>query len=75
MSQSRVCTDLVVLLSSRAAASHVVLDEVNYALERKMRVLPVIVETCKVPLRLRRLEWVQFDADHDASMMADSLPL
>ena len=62
------CTDLVVLLSSHAAASDVVLDEVNYALERKMRVLPVIVETCKVPLRLRRLEWVQFDADHDASM-------
>lgn len=62
------CSDLIVLLSSNSAVSEVVLDEINYALERKKRVLPVVIESCKVPLRLKRLESVRFDSDYDASM-------
>jgi adenylate cyclase len=62
------CSDVLVLLSSRSAVSDVVLDEINYALERKKRVLPVVIESCNIPLRLKRLESVRFDADYDASL-------
>jgi TolB-like protein/Tfp pilus assembly protein PilF len=62
------CDAFLVLLSAKSTASDVVLDEINYALEQNKRVFPVIVESCRVPLRLRRLESVEFDPDDDASL-------
>ncbi len=62
------CSDFVVLLSAHSAVSEIVLDEVNHALERKKRVLPVVLEPCKVPMRLKRLEFVLFDADYEGSL-------
>ena len=61
------CSDFVVLLSNNSVVSDIVLDEVNYALEMKKRVLPVVIEPCKVPMRLKRLEFIRFDADYEAS--------
>lgn len=35
-------------------------DEVGYAIDHGMRILPVLLEECEIPLRLRRLQYVDF---------------
>lgn len=62
------CDDFVVLLSEHSSTSDIVLDEVNYALEQKKRVIPVIIENCRVPLRLRRLESLDIQGDYDKTL-------
>lgn len=34
--------------------------EVGYAMDHGMRILPVLLEECEIPLRLRRLQYVDF---------------
>lgn len=60
------CDDLLVVLSESSARSDIVLDEVNYALETKKRVLPILLGECKVPLRLRRLESLRLGSDYQS---------
>lgn len=60
------CDDLLVVLSENSARSDVVLDEVNYALESKKRVLPILLGECRVPLRLRRLESLRLGTDYQS---------
>ena len=35
-------------------------DEVGYAIDHGMRILPVLLEKCEIPLRLSRLQYVDF---------------
>lgn len=60
------CDDLLVVLSENSTRSDVVLDEVNYALETKKRVLPILLGECKVPMRLRRLESLRLGTDYQS---------
>ncbi|HEY2482695.1 MAG TPA: toll/interleukin-1 receptor domain-containing protein [Caulobacteraceae bacterium] len=59
----RDCTGLVLVLSPNSAASDNVLDEVAVALETGKPVIPVLIETCQIPLRLARVH--QIDARND----------
>jgi hypothetical protein len=59
----------LVLLSPRSVDSRWVREEINAAfvrrLERRLtRLIPVIVETCEVPLALRSLKWVDLTTNH-----------
>ena len=58
---------LLVILSPAAVESQNVMDEVSLALESNKRVIPVLLRECKVPFRLRRLQFVDFSADYDAA--------
>lgn len=59
----RDCIGLVLVLSPNSAASDNVLDEVAVALDAGKPVIPVLIETCQIPLRLARVQ--QIDARDD----------
>ena len=59
---------VIVILSPSSVASRSVLDEVSYALDSDKRVLPVLLERCDVPLRLRRLHYMDFTDDYDVGL-------
>lgn len=54
---------LLVILSCSSVTSNNVLDEVSYALEENKRVVPVLLEECDIPFRLRRLQYADFTQD------------
>ena len=49
---------VLVILSPAAVASENVLDEIAYALEEGKSVVPVICRACEVPMRLRRVQYL-----------------
>jgi len=59
---------VIVLLSPKAVASQNVLDEVSFALDEGKTIVPVLVETCAVPMRLRRLQHVDFTPGYEAAL-------
>jgi hypothetical protein len=59
---------LLVVLSPRSVSSENVMDEVSYAIDEKKEIVPVIVEQCKLPLRMRRLQFIDFTTDYSASL-------
>lgn len=53
---------VVVVLSRASVQSTNVMDEVSFALDERKRVVPVMVEECPVPMRLRRLQFIDFSS-------------
>ncbi|CAG0975506.1 hypothetical protein ANAEL_01423 [Anaerolineales bacterium] len=52
----------LVLLSNKATASQNVKDEIGYALDHGKQILPILLEPCDIPFRLRRVQYVDFTA-------------
>lgn len=50
----------MIILTPSSVDSENVLDEIGYAIDNKKRFLPVLLEKCDVPLRLRRFQYVDF---------------
>lgn len=48
------------IMTSASIVSDNAKDEVGYAIDHGMRILPVLLEECEIPLRLRRLQYVDF---------------
>jgi tetratricopeptide (TPR) repeat protein len=62
------CEYFMVVLSPISVSSQNVLDEINYALNNSKRVLPVLVLDIKdgdIPLRLSRIQWIDFRKGYD----------
>ena len=59
---------VIVLLSPKAVASQNVLDEVSFALDEGKTIVPVLVEACTIPMRLRRLQYVDFTPGYDTAL-------
>lgn len=59
------CHCLMILLSPDAIGSSNVLDELAYALDEEKRVVPVMHRACKIPLRLRRIHYVDFTGNYE----------
>ncbi|KAA5824385.1 toll/interleukin-1 receptor domain-containing protein [Algibacter amylolyticus] len=55
---------LLVILSNSSVMSHNVMDEVSYALEENKKIVPVLMEACEIPFRLRRFQYANFTEDH-----------
>jgi hypothetical protein len=62
------CPQLLMILSPAAVESTNVMDEVSLALEEGKTVLPVIHRECKIPFRLRRLQYVNLTLDYKAGL-------
>ena len=62
------CLELVVILSPAAVESTNVMDEVSLALEDGKTVVPVLHRQCKVPFRLRRLQYVDLSLNYSAGV-------
>lgn len=56
--QSAKC--VLVILSPNSVSSNNVLDEASYALDEGKQVIPIVLVDCAVPLRLRRLQYIDF---------------
>ena len=59
---------VIVLLSPKAVASQNVLDEVSFAMDEGKTLVPVLVEPCTIPMRLRRLQYVDFTSNYDMAL-------
>ena len=52
----------LIVLSPESIQSQNVKDEIGYAIDAGKHILPVVIENCKVPFRLRRFQYVDFTA-------------
>jgi hypothetical protein len=50
----------MIILTNASIASENVKDEIGYAIDHGKRILPILLENCEVPLRLRRIQYVDF---------------
>ena len=62
------CPRLLVVLSPTSVASTNVMDEVSYALEEGKRVVPVVVQACKIPFRLRRVQYIDLSTGYEQGL-------
>src|SRR5215218_4326200 len=60
------CGQVIVVLSETSVSSQNVMDEVSYAIDEGKRVIPVIIRACRIPLRLRRMQYVDLTSEYDA---------
>jgi hypothetical protein len=54
------CEIFMVIITPDSIASENVKDEIGYAIDHSKRILPVFLENAKLPLRLRRFQYVDF---------------
>lgn len=66
----KLCPRVLVILSPVSVDSENVLDEVSFALSKQKRVIPVLYRECDVPLRLARLQYVDFRSDYAHALKA-----
>ena len=52
------CEIFLIVLSPESIQSQNVKDEIGYAIDTGKQILPVVLENCKVPFRLRRFQYV-----------------
>jgi hypothetical protein len=64
----RSCQALIVLLSPRSAASANVADEVSVALDEGKTLIPVLIEPCKPPLRMARMQFIDATRDYQGAL-------
>jgi hypothetical protein len=58
------CPAFLLVLSSSSVASTNVADEINFALEERKAIVPIVIDECKIPFRLRRLQHIDFRSDY-----------
>ncbi len=54
------CEIFMVILTPEAIESQNVKDEIGYAIDSGKRILPVLLQQCDIPFRLRRFHYVDF---------------
>jgi hypothetical protein len=59
------CQGMIAVLSPASLASNNVIDEVSYALEEGKWVVPVLFQSCTIPFRLRRIQYIDFTGSYD----------
>jgi len=62
------CPNLLVVLSPASVESNNVMDEVSFALEENRVVIPVFYQDCKIPFRLRRLQYIDFRTNYEKGL-------
>lgn len=71
----RACSHILIVMSPASVNSHNVMDEVSFALEEGMTVVPVLFQPCDRPFRLRRFQYVDFTSDYGNGLSALTLAL
>ena len=62
------CDEMLVILSPTSVDSRNVMDEISFALEESKTVIPLLTEDCRIPFRLRRLQYVDFRLGYDRAI-------
>ena len=64
----RDCCGMVVILSPRSVESDNVADEISYAIDRGKPVLPVMIESCSLPLRITRMQMIDATGSYERAL-------
>jgi DNA-binding MarR family transcriptional regulator len=64
------CPCMLVILSPSSVDSENVLDEVDLALDKRKTIIPVLYRDCETPLRLRRVQHIDFRNDYGRGLQA-----
>jgi len=62
------CRGLVVILSPRSVESDNVADEISFAIDHKKPVLPIMIDKCRLPLRITRMQVIDATANYDRAL-------
>jgi len=62
------CRGLVVILSPRSVESDNVADEISFAIDHKKSVLPVMIERCRLPLRITRMQVIDAIGNYERAL-------
>jgi len=54
------CTHVILVASSSSVESENVMDEISLAINKGKTIIPVMIETCELPMRIHRAQWVDF---------------
>jgi formylglycine-generating enzyme required for sulfatase activity len=61
----------MIVLAPESIESQNVKDELSYAIDSGKQILPVVIKSCKIPLRLRRFQYVDFTDKPYKDSLAD----
>lgn len=61
-------THILFLVSPKSVASRTVTDEISFAIERNKIVIPCIIASAEIPMRVRRHQWIDFDKGYDVAL-------
>jgi len=59
------CPSVLIILSPASVSSDNVMDEINFALDQKKALIPVLYRDCDVPFRLRRFQHLDFRTEYE----------
>lgn len=59
------CSRVLVILSPASVGSENVMAEVAFGLDEKKEIIPVLYRDCKIPLRLRPIQYIDFRKEQD----------
>ncbi len=59
---------VIFIATEKSTSSNNVLNEVYYALEENKEAIPVIFHDCKMPFRLKRLQYINFTVNYDDAL-------
>jgi len=65
----RACSNVIVILSPRSAASENVADEISLAIDCGKPIIPVMIEPCDLPLRITRMHLIDATKDYQTALM------
>ncbi len=64
----RDCTHVIFVATLSSVESENVQDEIGLAVNEGKTVIPVMLETCKLPLRVHRAQWVDFRGEYESAL-------
>jgi len=62
------CGRLLIILSPTSAGSENVQDEIGVAFDNNKPIIPILCKPCDVPMRLRRLQYIDFTKDYEQGL-------
>lgn len=62
------CTHVLFVASTSSVKSDNVGDELSAALNYQKRIVPILLEDCQLPFRIRRNQWVDFRGDFETAV-------
>src|SRR5215472_3048136 len=71
------CSRLLVIVSPASVASRNVLAEAAFAIDEGKEVIPVLIQECKIPFRLRPFQYADLSSDYSSGLhelLADLMP-
>lgn len=64
----REASCILFIATPEAVASRNVLDEINLAADLQKTIIPLLLDTCDLPMRVRQAQWVDFRGDYDIAL-------